>query len=176
MIIKAIYMDITRIGTMADAIVNAANESLLGGGGVDGAIHRAAGPKLLEECRTLGGCKPGEAKVTKAYNLNNKYIIHTVGPRYYSDPNPAKTLENCYLNCLKLADELGLVSIAFPSISTGIFAYPLKEAAEICAKTVTNYKAKNLRFAYMCVLDDEHESAYNRAFENQRNNNRHDNI
>ena len=171
MIIKAIYMDITKIGTMADAIVNAANESLLGGGGVDGAIHRAAGPKLLEECRTLGGCKPGEAKATKAYNLNNKCIIHTVGPRYYSDPNPAKTLEKCYLNCLKLADEMGLSSIAFPSISTGIFKYPLKEAAEICAKTVLSYKAKSLRFAYMCVLDDEHESAYNQAFENQRNKN-----
>ena len=149
--IVAIRMDITKIGDKADAIVNAANERLLGGGGVDEAIHKAAGPMLLKECMTLGGCKPGEAKVTKAYNLNNKYIIHTVGPRYYDNPTPAKTLENAYLNSLILADELGLETIAFPSISTGIFSYPLKEAAEICARTVSSYNSKNLKQAYMCI-------------------------
>ena len=132
--IEILLMDITNIGQKADAIVNAANESLLGGGGVDGAIHRAAGPLLFEECRTLGGCKPGEAKVTKAYNLDNKYIIHTVGPRYWSDPCPSKTLADCYLNSLKIADALELESIAFPSISTGAFGYPIEEAREYTLK------------------------------------------
>ena len=152
--IKVIYQDITKIGHTADAIVNAANETLLGGGGVDGAIHRAAGPLLLEECRTLNGCKPGEAKATKAYNLDNKYIIHTVGPRYYSDPNPSVTLYNCYINCLKLADELGLESIAFPSISTGAFAYPIKEAVKICYQALHDYKPKTLMNIYLCIYPD----------------------
>ena len=152
MIIEVIYADITKIGRKADAIVNAANETLLGGGGVDGAIHRAAGPKLLEECRTLGGCKPGEAKATKAYNLDNKYIIHTVGPRYWSDPNPAKTLYNCYINSLKLGDSLGLESIAFPSISTGAFGYPIEKAAKVCAKALNSYRPKTLQRVYMCIF------------------------
>ena len=168
MFIEAINMDITKIGEKADAIVNAANESLLGGGGVDGAIHFAAGPKLLEECRTLGGCKPGQAKVTKAYNLKNKYIIHTVGPRYDYDPNPAQTLASCYENCLIIADELGLETIAFPSISTGIFGYPIKEAAEICAKVVCSYQPKHLKRAYMCIFyQDEVVNFYNRKFKEQ---------
>ena len=153
--IKVIQADITKLGKEVDAIVNAANETLLGGGGVDGAIHRAAGPELLEECRTLNGCKPGETKVTKAYKLPYKYIIHTVGPRYWSDPNPPKTLENCYLNCLKLADELGLKSIAFPSISTGVFGYPVEEASKIFAKVVRNYKPKTIEIVYMVVYFDE---------------------
>lgn len=165
MIIEAIEMDITKIGEKADAIVNAANETLLGGGGVDGAIHRAAGPELLEECCKLGGCKPGEAKATKAYGLNNKYIIHTVGPRYRLDPTPAETLSRCYLNCLKLADELGLESIAFPSISTGAFGYPIEEAAEVCAKAVCGYKPKNLKRFYMCIFNDNKaKKIYNSAF------------
>ena len=153
--IEVIYQDITKIGSKADAIVNAANESLLGGGGVDGAIHYAAGPKLFDECLTLGGCKPGEAKVTKAYNLDNKFIIHTVGPRYFSNPNPPKTLENCYLNSLKLADSLGLESIAFCSISTGVFGYPYKEAAFIAIRAIKNFKPKSLKKVYICIYPNK---------------------
>ena len=149
--VEIIIGDITKQGSKVDAIVNAANESLLGGGGVDGAIHTAAGPELLKECITLNGCKPGEAKATKAYNLDNKYIIHTVGPRYYRDPNPPQTLENCYRNSLLLADSLGLESIAFPSISTGVFAYPVDKASEIAIKTISEYKPKSLKIAYMCI-------------------------
>ena len=173
--IKAIKMDITKIGKMADVIVNAANESLLGGGGVDGAIHRAAGPELLKECKTLGGCKPGEAKVTKAYRLANKYIIHTVGPMYYFDSNPAETLANCYLNCLKLADELGAESIAFPSISTGAYAYPVEEAAEVCAKVVCGYNPKHLKQAYMCIINSDYSiDTYNEFFRKLMKGEKHD--
>ena len=163
--VKAIYMDITKIGEKADAIVNAANEFLLGGGGVDGAIHRAAGPELLKECCSLHGCKPGEAKVTKAYNLKNKYIIHTVGPRYYSDSHPEETLASCYRNCLLLADSLNLESIAFCSISTGVFGYPLVDAALIAAKVICEYQSKTLKQAYMCIYPFEDEvEIYNQAF------------
>lgn len=169
--VKAITMDITKIGKMADAIVNAANESLLGGGGVDGAIHKVAGPDLLKECKTLNGCRPGEAKLTKAYRLDNKYIIHTVGPRYYSDSTPAQTLANCYLNCLKIADELGLKTIAFPSISTGVFAYPLNEAAEIAAKVICGYQPNSLKQAYMCIYPEKLDALkiYNDAFNKFKN-------
>ena len=163
--IKVIKSDITKLPFGVDAIVNAANETLLGGGGVDGAIHRAAGPLLLEECKTLHGCKPGEAKATKAYNIINvKYIIHTVGPRYWSDPNPKETLKNSYLNSLKLADELGLESIVFPSISTGAFGYPVNAAAEVCADTICNYKPKTIKYVYMCVIDEYLVDIYQEAF------------
>ena len=165
--IKAIIMDITKIGEKADAIVNAANVSLLGGGGVDGAIHRAAGPELLEECRTLHGCNPGNAKYTKAYRLKNKYIIHTVGPIYDIDPNPAKTLASCYQNCLKIADDLGLETIAFSSISTGVYGYPVEEAAKVVAKVVCEYQPKHLKQAIMCIWPEkqDHLDAYNKEFE-----------
>lgn len=164
--LKIIVGDITELGPETDCIVNSANESLLGGSGVDGAIHEAAGPLLEEECETLGGCLPGEAKYTKGYALPQKYIIHTVGPRYLINPEPAKTLQNAYLNSLILADQLGCKVIAFPSISTGVFRYPLKEAAEIAINTIKSYKPKNLEQAYMCIYQkDKTYFAYKKALE-----------
>ncbi|MCZ4693943.1 O-acetyl-ADP-ribose deacetylase [Ancylomarina euxinus] len=153
--------DITQL--KVDAIVNAANSTLLGGGGVDGAIHQAAGPDLLEECKTLKGCFTGDAKITKAYNLPCKYVIHTVGPIWRGGQcQEAKLLKSCYKNSLKLAEEYDLESLVFPNISTGVYAYPKEEAAEIAIKTVLKRSSKltSLKEITFCVFDDTNYKIY----------------
>ena len=134
--------DITKLAV--DAIVNAANSSLLGGGGVDGAIHRAAGPELVKECRTLGGCPTGEARITKGYNLAARHVIHTVGPVYSGKPRDKTLLTGCYQNSLKLAAENNIHSLAFPAISCGVYGYPIEKACKIAVDTVCYFLKKNL--------------------------------
>nr|WP_319397908.1 O-acetyl-ADP-ribose deacetylase [uncultured Carboxylicivirga sp.] len=159
--IQLIRGDITQL--KVEAIVNAANESLLGGGGVDGAIHRAAGHQLLEECRTLNGCPTGEAKITKGYNLPAKYVIHTVGPVWHGgSKNEKQLLTNCYINSLLLAQKHQISTIAFPNISTGVYGYPKKLAAEIAIETARGFIAKNPHSieVIFAVFDEENYRLY----------------
>lgn len=156
--------DITTVEV--DAIVNAANNSLLGGGGVDGAIHRAAGPELLEECKRLNGCKTGEAKITKGYNLPAKYIIHTVGPVWEGgEKGEDDLLANCYKNTLKIAEEVGVETLAFPSISTGAYGFPLNRAARIAVNEINNFLESNnsISKVFIVCYDSDTFDSYIRA-------------
>lgn len=157
--IEIVKGDITKL--LVDAIVNAANSSLLGGGGVDGAIHRAAGSQLLEECKILSGCKTGEAKITKGYNLPAKFVIHTVGPIWRGgNIKEDELLEDCYTNSLRLAVQQGIRSIAFPSISTGVYSFPFERAARIAVNTVKEFLNKNEsidKVVFVCFGNDAYE-------------------
>ena len=151
-----------------DAIVNAANTSLLGGGGVDGAIHKAAGPDLLEECRELGGCKTGEARITKGYNLKAKYIIHTPGPIYRDGKsNEPVLLQNSYLNSMLLVKQNQLKSVSFPAISTGVYRYPKTDASRIALGTIINFMEKEdyIVDVYFVLFDNDNYEIYKRTLE-----------
>lgn len=161
--IKLSRDDITKL--KVDAIVNAANSKLAGGGGVDGAIHKAAGMQLLEECKTLNGCETGSAKLTKGYNLPAKYVIHAVGPVWRGGQNKeAELLKSCYTTSLNVAVEHGCRSIAFPNISTGIYGFPKEEAAKIAIDTVVEFIERNdsLNEIYFVCFDEENHSLYNK--------------
>jgi len=161
--------DITKLDV--DAIVNAANTTLLGGGGVDGAIHRAAGPELVVECRTIGGCRPGEAKITCGYNLPARFIIHTVGPVWRGGGRgEAEVLASCYRNSLQLAVGNGIKTIAFPAISCGVYRYPISEASQIAVETTWEFLANSDKIDKLIfvVATDEIFAAYRRLLHTRR--------
>jgi len=165
--IEVVRADITKLDV--DAIVNAANTTLLGGGGVDGAIHRAAGPELLAECRTLGGCRPGEAKITHGYRLPAHFVIHTVGPVWRGGKHgEPETLANCYRNSLQVALENGIKTIAFPAVSCGAYGYPIEEAARIAFKTTRDFFATSdeIRKVIFVLWGEDVYDAYREVFQN----------
>ena len=156
--IKLDLGDITELEV--EAIVNAANSSLLGGGGVDGAIHAAAGIELLKECASLGGCKVGEAKITGGYQLKARYVIHTVGPKYFFDPDPPSLLASCYRKCLDLALDYDLHSIAFPAISTGVYGYPKQEAGKIAVQSIRDWDKQHSSYEIDIILSCFDQETY----------------
>ncbi|MCB9529546.1 MAG: O-acetyl-ADP-ribose deacetylase [bacterium] len=167
--IQVVQGDITRMAV--DAIVNAANSSLLGGGGVDGAIHRAAGPELLAECRGLGGCEPGDAKATRGYRLPAKHVIHTVGPVWRGGrAGEAATLARCYRRSLEVAAELGARRVAIPAISTGVYGYPVVQAARVAVQAVREHMASRAlpEAVVLCTFGQDATDAFTRALEEVR--------
>ena len=162
--LQAIRSDITQLDV--DAIVNAANSSLLGGGGVDGAIHRAAGPGLLAECRVLGGCKTGDAKLTAGHRLRARHVVHAVGPVWRGgSANEAALLASCYVRALELAASVGARSIAFPFISTGIYGYPIEDAAKVAVQAVRSARASSIDEVIFCCFSERDLAVYRALLE-----------
>ncbi|MBS3754973.1 MAG: O-acetyl-ADP-ribose deacetylase [Desulfobacterales bacterium] len=160
--------DITKLAV--DAIVNAANQTLKGGGGVDGAIHRAAGPQLLDECRKIGECPTGEARITRGCNLDAKYVIHTVGPVYSGKPQDAELLAACYKNSLRLAAENGVRTIAFPAISCGVYGYPVNEAAKVAVEATIEFLKNNssIEKVIFLLFSEQDAAVYRKTIESMQ--------